>query len=105
MPGRSGRSSKSYGQLDQWSEKNNFELNHSKTFHVAYRTATVYDELSSGIKLLIPYTLWAIKLCNGPFDEQKPFADSVDIELHGQDDYVSKGAAICDTDLGDYSPM
>lgn len=62
----------------------------------------VYDKLSSGVKLLSPYTLWAVQLSHGRFDKLKPFADSVDIELHGHGQFVNEGAAICNTDLEKY---
>lgn len=64
--------------------------------------SVVYDKLRSGVKLLSPYTLWAIQLSRGPFEELKPFVDSVDIELHGKGQYVNEGAGICNTDLGKY---
>lgn len=62
----------------------------------------VYDKLRAGVKLLSPYTLWGIQLSKGPFDELKPFADFVDIELHGYGQYVAENAAICNTDLDKY---
>lgn len=66
----------------------------------------VYDKLSGGVKLLSPYTLWAIELWHGQFDELKPFVNFVDIELHGHGQYVDEGARICDTDLDEfYSPL
>lgn len=82
------------------------EFSFSKESNVPVDRNAVYDKLSSSVKLLSPYTLWGIQLINGPFDELKPFANSVDIELHGHGQYVSEGVAICNTDLGKYySPM
>lgn len=65
----------------------------------------VYDKLSSGVKLLSPYTMWTVQLSHGRFSKLKPFADSIDIELHGHGQFVNEGAAICNTDLEKfYSP-
>ncbi|XP_055309665.1 uncharacterized protein LOC129573302 [Sitodiplosis mosellana] len=62
----------------------------------------VYDKLSAGIKLLSPYTLWAIQLSRGPFEKIKPFIDFVDIELHGYGQYVRENATICESNLEKY---
>lgn len=61
-----------------------------------------YEKLSTGIKSLSPYTWWAIQLSHGPFERLKPFADLVDIELHGYGTYVEENAMICKTILAKY---
>lgn len=62
----------------------------------------VYGKLSAGINILSPYTLWAIQLSRGQFEQLEPFVDIVDIELHGHGQYVVEGAKICGTDLTKY---
>lgn len=61
-----------------------------------------YAKLVSGFGLLSPYTLWALQLKHGDFDQLKPFADLVDIELHGFGQYVEEDALICDSNLQQY---
>lgn len=62
----------------------------------------VYEKLSTGVKLLSPYTLWGLQLSHGSFNKLKPFADFVDIELHGYGTYVEENAMICNTILERY---
>lgn len=63
---------------------------------------SAYEKLKNGIKLLSPYTLWAVQLSRGNFEQLKPFAGAVNIELHGYGQYVVENEAICKTNLEKY---
>lgn len=82
------------------------EYNFAKRNQVLNDGNAIFNQSMMDIKMLSPYTLWAIQLTRGQFDQLKPFVNSVDIELHGHGQYVEEGATICDTDLDKYySPL
>lgn len=61
-----------------------------------------YEKLQASSKFLSPYTLWSVQLTNGPFDKLERFTDFVNIELHGNGQYLEQNATICNTNLEKY---
>lgn len=65
-------------------------------------TDQAYNKLASSVSSLSPYTLWSIELSHGDISRLEPFANHVDIVLHGLGQYVEENAEICRTNLARY---
>lgn len=91
---------------------NEFYTIHSRPLTLEFSFATrrqmptvrnvAYDKLNAANPILSPYTMWAIQLSHGQFDQLKEFADIVDIELHGYGQFVKRNANICNSNLEKY---
>lgn len=76
------------------------------SFEERRKTPTVrniaYDKLNAGYPLLSPYTVWAVQLSHGQFDQLTEFADNLSISLHGYGQYLKENAKICNSNLEKY---
>lgn len=96
------RCDKQFYTITSSSQQISYSIRTHSQSQMPLRRNAVYEKINTGVALLSPYALWSVQLTDGPFEQLAPFADVVDIELHGRGSYVSDNAEICDSELNHY---